>query len=173
MKNTTALAAVAVALLAGAAQADFIVSFPGTHTFNSGGGQFLTANAVTGTLTGIRVSFTYQHLTGSSCAYDVAFTVNQHQWGGYLPFINGAGVGETQTGAPSLPGTITFTSANLGMGYGHVFNNQTAYVGFGNGNQGGGCVISDVTVTLLGVVPTPGAAAALSLGGLCLGRRRR
>ncbi|MFT3687072.1 MAG: hypothetical protein QM783_19475 [Phycisphaerales bacterium] len=54
-----------------------------------------------------------------------------------------------------------------------LFDNQTAVVGFGNGNSGGGCTLSNVSITLLGVIPTPGAAAALGLGGLAMGRRTR
>ena len=173
--RATAVAAAAIALLgaASAARADYVVNIPGSHVFTRNGGQSVTTPALTGTLTGIRVVFTYGEATGSSWACDVSFTVNQHQWGGYLPFINGADTGERPTGAPDEPNAITFASGNLGLGYASVFENQPVRVGFGNGNNGGGFTVSNVSITLLGVVPTPGAAMALSLGGLAAARRPR
>jgi hypothetical protein len=175
MKITTAIAASAVALLGSinSANADVMMSFPGSYVFSGTSGQTITTGALTGTLSGVRVVFTYQRNAGSSTAYDVAFTVNQHQWGGYLPFINNASIGECPTGAPDLSTPVTFASGNLGFNYNIPLNSQSVVVGFGNGNQGGGCTVSNITITLIGVVPAPGAGAALSLGGLCCVRRRR
>lgn len=175
MKTTLAIALASSAFLAlgSAAQADVVVNYPGTYVFAQGGGHAITVDGISGVLTGVRVEFTYKYDGGSSQAYDVAFTVNRHQWGGYYPLINNAEVGETPTGAPSVSDELTFCSGTLGMAYSTPFDNQTALVGFGNGNSGGACTISDVTITLMGVVPTPGAAAALSLGGLTLMRRPR
>ena len=50
---------------------------------------------------------------------------------------------------------------------------QSLVVGYGNGYTLGHCTMADVTVTLVGTVPTPGAAAALGLAGLAGLRRRR
>lgn len=177
MKNatTTALAVAAALACVSAAHADLTINIPGSYTFVGTAGHTITVPAVTGSFQGIRVTFTYSGGIGSSTPYDAAFTVGNHQWGGYLPFINGAGSGESPTGAPStsFSSSLTFNSNNLGIGQGQLFNNQTAVVGFGNGNGGGGCTLSNISITLLGVVPTPGAAAALSLGGLGMLRRRR
>ncbi|HYC99836.1 MAG TPA: hypothetical protein VEB22_01295, partial [Phycisphaerales bacterium] len=164
----------AIALcLAAAAHADVVLTFPEAYVFEGSRGHSVTTGALTGRLRGVVVEFTYTDASGSSTAYDVAFTLNRHQWGGYLPFINGADLGESPTYAPSLPDPITFCSGELGMGYEEDFTGQCALVGFGNGNMGGGCTVTDVTITLLGVVPTPSAAAALGLGGIAAMRRRR
>ncbi len=174
--RTTAIAATlaaATCLAVGStAQADVVFHYPGTYVFSSGGGQSVTTDAIDGTLTGIRVTFTYQYNGGSSAPYDAAFTVGMHQWGGYYPLINGAEIGQTPTGAPIVGTNLTYNSGNLGMGYNQTFNHQGVRIGFGNGNFGGACTLSDVTITLLGVVPSPGAAAALALGGLTTARRR-
>ncbi|HZW08092.1 MAG TPA: hypothetical protein VFF65_13295 [Phycisphaerales bacterium] len=172
MKNA-ATAAIALCLAATAAHADVVLMFPGAYVFEGSHGHSVTTGALTGRLRGVLVEFTYADASGSSTAYDVSFTVDRHQWGGYLPFINGADLGESPTYAPSLPDPITFCSGELAMGYDDDFSGRSAVVGFGNGNVGGGCTLRDVKITLLGVVPTPGAAAALALGGLAGVRRRR
>jgi hypothetical protein len=173
--NTHAIAASAVLLACtGAARADFTVNIPGTYQFTGSQGVCITVPGVTGALQGIKVAFTYEDAVGSSRAYDVAFTINQHQWGGFLPFLNGADMGECPTGAPYESNDISYTSGLLGMGYADFFNGRPFCVGFGNANMGGGCTLRDVSITMVGeIVPTPGGAVALSLGGLCAVRRRR
>ncbi|MBY0308455.1 MAG: hypothetical protein K2Q09_06910 [Phycisphaerales bacterium] len=168
-----ALAAAAVLLSTTGARADYVVSIPGTFSFVGSSGVTVTTPALSGSLQGVRVSFTYEGPVGSSTAYDVAFTVGESQWGGYYPLLNGAAWGEAPTGAPSTGSALTFVSGNLAMGYSVAFDNQSAVVGFGNGNAGGGCTLSNVTITLLGVVPAPGAAGLLLVGGPVVLRRKR
>ncbi|MFT3687073.1 MAG: hypothetical protein QM783_19480 [Phycisphaerales bacterium] len=103
MKSTTTVALLAISITAAAAHADWTVNFPGTYAFNASNGMTVTVPAVTGSLQGIRVQFTYSNPVASSTAYDVAFTVNDSQWGGYYPLINGAHWGEAPTGAPARP----------------------------------------------------------------------
>ncbi|MFT3687071.1 MAG: hypothetical protein QM783_19470 [Phycisphaerales bacterium] len=168
------LAVSAVAALSSAAMADYSVSMPGPYNFSaSAGGNTVTTSPLTGTVTGIIVSFTYSNSADESWAADMAFTLGSLQWGGYDVLINGASAFQGGTGAPNSGAATTFTSGTLALGSPLNLSEQALVVGCGNGYSGGTCTLSDVTITLVGSVPTPGAAAVLGLGGLALGRRRR
>lgn len=171
MKNFV-LAVSAVAALSTAAMADYTVSLPG-NVFVGSGGLTVTTPALTGTVTGIIFSFTYTNAANFSWAADMAATVGSSQWGGYDTFINGATFLEGATGAANNGSNVVFTSAVLPIATTLNLSGQTLVVGYGNGYSTGDCTMSDVTVTLVGTVPTPGAAALLGLGGLAGFRRRR
>lgn len=182
MKNVI-LAASAVAALSTAALADYTVSLPG-NVFTAAGGLTVTTPALTGTVTGIIFHFNYSAASNSSWAGDMAATVGTSQWGGYDVAVNGGTTtnagsygplegAEGPTGAPGSGANIVFTSAFLPIATTLNLSNQALVVGYGNGYSTGRCTMSDVTVTLVGTVPTPGAAAALGLAGLAGLRRRR
>jgi MYXO-CTERM domain-containing protein len=182
MKNVI-LAVSAVAALSTAALADYTVSLP-AQNFTATGGVTVTTPALTGTVTGIIFHFSYSNSGNSSWAGDMAATVGSSQWGGYDTSVNGGATttsgsygplegAEGPTGAPGNGNAVVFTSAILPIAVPLSLSNQTLVVGYGNGYSFGSCSMTDVTVTLVGTVPTPGAAAVLGLGGLALGRRRR
>lgn len=166
------LAAAAVATLAGSAMADYVVNLP-PASFTAAGGFTVTTPALTGTVTGIIFTFTYSNSAAFSWASDMAATVGSSQWGGYDTFINGATIDEGPTGAPGNGTATTFTSAVLPIGVALNLVGQSLVVGYGNGYSTGDCTMENVSVTLVGTVPTPGAAALLGLGGLSAFRRRR
>lgn len=171
MKNVI-LAASAVAALSTAALADYTVSLPG-NVFTASGGLTVTTPALTGTVTGIIFHFNYSASSNASWASDMAATVGSSQWGGYNTFVNGATVDEGPIGAADSGADVVFTSGVLPLGTALNLSGQSLVVGYGNGYTLGHCTMADVTVTLVGTVPTPGAAAALGLAGLAGLRRRR
>lgn len=174
MRKVT-LAAGAMLVAAAAANADVTVALPGGQ-FTGPGGQTVVSTPLIGTLTGIIVKFNYSDSVGFSWAADVAATVDEHQWGGFDVFINGATNFQGATGAPNSGAAVNFVSGVLNLAGGKIYNNETAVVGIGNGYSfaSSGFVLSNVEITLLGVekIPAPGAMALLGLAGL-IGRRRR
>lgn len=173
MKNVI-LAVSAVAALSTAALADYTISFPGPQNLTGGTDFSTTTVPLTGTVTGVIIHYTYTNPGGFSYSSDMSFNVGPEQWGGFNRFINGAtvdnglipGAIEDSVDQDLLSGILPLTTPlNL--------NGETVFVGYGNGYTGGSATMDNVTITLVGTVPTPGAAAVLGLGGLAMGRRRR
>ncbi|MFT3687069.1 MAG: MYXO-CTERM sorting domain-containing protein [Phycisphaerales bacterium] len=176
MKNAL-FAVVAAGALAGLANADVVISF-GDQSYGGGDFQSVTSPGLTGTLTGMIISFQYEPLNSDTFGADVAGVVGTEQWGGYNnaggTLIGGATVRLGGNGLPPLSGPWNFTSGVLSL-TNTVFNGETTNVTIGNGYLFGAFDLSNATITLVGVnaVPTPGAAAVLGLAGLAGFRRRR
>ncbi|MBX3354163.1 MAG: hypothetical protein KF724_00515 [Phycisphaeraceae bacterium] len=171
------IAASTVLVAAAAANADVVVTIPGTHVLAGGQGVTVETTPLIGTLTGIIVKFNYSNAAGGSWAADIGATVGNLQWGGYDIFVNGANDYQGETGAPNSGSNVNFASAVLGLlSAAPSYNNTTAIVGVGNGYSfaGSSATLSDVEITLKGVdkIPAPGALALLGLAGV-VGRRRR
>lgn len=180
MRGVNLFGCVAAFGIAATALADVEIEL-GDFTFGSGssglgsGWLCIETTPLEGTLTGIIVSFDYSGAVGGSWASDVAFTVDNFQWGGYDMYIAGADTFVSETGAPTSGSATSFTSAML-AGSGASYSNTTALICWGNGYSwsASGFTLENVSITLKGVekIPTPGAVALLGLAGL-VGRRRR
>ncbi|MDP1662514.1 MAG: GC-type dockerin domain-anchored protein [Phycisphaerales bacterium] len=155
--NTKSLSAALAAALISAAQGDVVVSFAGPQVVTGGGGFTVTSPGLSGTLTGIIFHFDYSNSSGGSWAADMCATVNQYQWSNYDAFVNGATVTAAEnSGAPANGNPISFTSALMPHPAPLTLTNQTVTVGYGNSYTGGTATMSNVTVTLVGVVPGTG-----------------
>lgn len=176
------LAAAVLAAAAGAANADVTFNLGNT---NLAGGQFISGTAgLTGTLTGMTISFDFQPdaaaQTAGSWASDAILYVegpdtNSGEWGGFNLSFGGfdEGVFSFDGSISAPPGiyadTQAVSNATPPSGAG------TWFIAFANGWGSSPAVqYNNISVTLHGVnVPTPGAMALLGLGGLVATRRRR
>lgn len=181
MKKVLLVAAV-LAAAAGAANADVTLNLGNA---NLTGGTFVSGSTgLTGTLTGITISYDFQPdaaaQTAGSWASDAILFVqgpdlNTGEWGGYNLSFGGFDEGVFSFDGPisATPGIYgdsqTVSNATPPSGAG------TWFVAFANGWGSSPAVqYNNISVTLHGVnVPTPGAMALLGLGGLVATRRRR
>ena len=178
MKNVLA-AGVAAAALVSAASADV------TYTFTNQvwtGFNFSEANAagsLTGTLTGASVNAVLNASTAYTYADDLCIYVagSPLALGGMLQCGGFSNLNATQryswanggSNAANTPvsGTVNFTTGI------DMAANSTMSIWIGNGYGAAGTSGTWTgTITLIGVVPAPGAIALLGLAGLT-GRRRR
>lgn len=180
MKKVLLVAAV-LAAAAGAANADVTLNLGNANLV--GGTYVGGAVGLTGTLTGITISFDFQpdaaaQSAGSWAADTILFVqgpdLNTAEWGGYNLSFGGFDEGDWAVIPPTTaPGiyaeTDTVSNATPPSGAGSWF------VAFANGWGSSPAVqYNNISVTLHGVnVPTPGAMALLGLGGLVATRRRR
>ncbi len=163
------LATSAALVVAGAASADVVVNLGNNYL---AGGASVTAGsgAVTGSLTGVSISFDFVSGGGVSWASDLALVVNGTQLGG-IDMLFG----------PTFAGWWSFHGPDSAAN-GHYADTQAldgwaASYGLLLGNDFGpaaGCQYNNVVVTLHGVeaVPAPGAIALLGLAGFAARRRR-
>ena len=171
----TAAGASAAAICGGAA-ADVTVSFLSTDLL---GGEYTSIDmgAVSGVLTGIGYSYTWENSTGdASWASDMLFGMSDGVSGASIGGYNlsiGDIVGGTwnsgggTSGSPndgSYSGFTSFSQAMSGMGM--------AYMANGWATSGGTATSAELTFFGVNSVPAPGALALLGLAGLAGGRRR-
>ena len=179
-----AMAAAATALTASAANADVVVNL-GSGTYLGGQGTSVVQNGITGTLTGVTISFDYVgDANGFSWASDILLTlndgVNGKHWGGFSATVEPPGsIDQTPSGWAG-GGSITepdgFYSFNdPGPLEGVPFLPGAWTIGIKNGYSSSLAVqYNNVVVTLHGVdIPAPGALALLGCAGVVGARRRR
>lgn len=179
------LAAALVAAAAGAANAD--VTYNLGNALLVGNGTTGVVDTLTGTVTGVTISVDFQPdataQSAGSWASDAALIVippagsGGSQWGGFNTLFGPGTVFQsywTYDGAGSAPaGIYTDTQPNTNAG---LTGAGSWTIAWGNGWSTSPAVqYNNITVTLHGVdvVPAPGAAALLGLGGLLVARRRR
>ncbi|HYD01993.1 MAG TPA: choice-of-anchor X domain-containing protein, partial [Phycisphaerales bacterium] len=164
--KTKLLSSALAAVLTSSALADVTVNFAGPQVVNGGEGFTVTTMGLSGTLTGIIFHFDYDNAAGGSWAADMCATVNDHQWGHFDLFVNGASiVASDGTGAPNSSAPTSFTSSVLAHPAPVTLTNQPLTVGYGNSYGPGSATLSNVTITLVGVVPGTGPYPPSVSGG--------
>ena len=180
--KTILFAGVAAAALASASMADVTYTMTNQTWTGFNFNEIYTAGSLTGTLTGASVNVTLNASVSSTYADDLCIYVAG--WpladGGMLQCGGFSNLGTALanryswgTGASSAPGTTMNTTVNFINGGVDMAANPTMSVWIGNGyGVAGTSGTWTGTITLIGVVPTPGAIALLGIAGL-VGRRRR
>lgn len=179
------LAAAVLAAAAGAANAD--VTYALGNALLAGNQTTGVVDTLTGTCTGVTISVDFQpdataQGNGSWCSDAAVIVVppagsGGSQWGGYNTLF---GVGTVFQGywaydgsGSAPPGIYGDTQPNTNAG---LTGAGSWTIAFGNGWSSSTPVqYNNITITLHGVdvVPAPGAAALLGVGGLLVARRRR
>ena len=179
MKNVLA-AGVAAAALVSAASADVTYTFTNQawtgFTFN----EAYVGGSLTGTLTGASVNAVLNASTNSTYADDLCIYVADSRLalGGMLQCGGFTNLSATQryswaNGSSDAANTPVSGTVNFTTGINMAANPQNASIWIGNGYGAAGTSGTWTgTITLLGVVPAPGAVALLGLAGFCSRRRR-
>ncbi len=178
MKNVLA-AGVAAAALVSAASADVTYTFTNQVWTGFNFNEAYAAGSLTGTLTGASVNAVLNASTSYTYADDLCIYVagSPLALGGMLQCGGFSNLSATQryswanggSDAANTPvsGTVNFTTGI------DMAANSTMSIWIGNGYGAAGTSGTWTgTITLIGVVPAPGAIALLGLAGLT-GRRRR
>ena len=178
MKNVLA-AGVAAAALVSAASADVTYTFTNQVWTGFNFNEAYAAGSLTGTLTGASVNAVLNASTNYTYADDLCIYVagSPLALGGMLQCGGFSNLSATQryswanggSNAANTPvsGTVNFTTGI------DMAANSTMSIWIGNGYGAAGTSGTWTgTITLIGVVPAPGAIALLGLAGLT-GRRRR
>ena len=176
--KTILFAGVAAAALASASMADVTYTMTNQTWTGFNFNEAYTAGSLTGTLTGASVNVTLNASTNYTYADDLTIYVagSPLALGGMLQCGGFSNLGTALanryawgTGGSSAPGTtVNFINGGVNMSA-----NPTMSVWIGNGyGVAGTSGTWTGTITLIGVVPTPGAIALLGIAGL-VGRRRR
>ena len=178
MKNVLA-AGVAAAALVSAASADVTYTFTNQAWTGFNFNEAYAAGSLTGTLTGASVNAVLNASTAYTYADDLCIYVagsplalgGMLQCGGFSNLqaaqrYSWANGGSNAANTP-VSGTVNFTTGI------DMAANPTMSIWIGNGYGAAGTSGTWTgTITLIGVVPAPGAIALLGLAGLT-GRRRR
>ena len=172
---------IAAAALVSAASADVTYTFTNQTWTGFNFTEAYTAGSLTGTLAGASVNVTLNASTNYTYADDLCIYVagSPLAFGGMLQC---GGYSNLQTvptnryawgvGGSSAPGTTMNTTVNFTTGV-NMSANPTMSVWIGNGYGAAGTSGTWTgTITLIGVVPAPGAIALLGLAGFCSRRRR-
>ncbi len=163
------LATSAALVVAGAASADVVVSL-GNNSLEGGAGVTAGSGAVTGSLTGVSISFDFVSGGSGAWASDLALVVNGTQFGGYDVLFGWIFAGswgfDGSDSANNGHYADTQALAGSAASYDLVLGNGWAWAPVSEYNN--------VVVTLHGVeaVPAPGAIALLGLAGFAARRRR-
>jgi hypothetical protein len=170
---------IAAAALVSAASADVTYSFTSQTWTGFNFNEAYAAGSLTGTLTGATVNATLNASSGFTYADDLCVYINPSplslggllQVGGFSN-LNAAQRYSWANGGSSAPGTTVTGTKTLTTSIDMAANpTQSIWVGNGYGAAGTSGTWTG-TITLIGVVPAPGAVALLGLAGLT-GRRRR
>jgi hypothetical protein len=179
MKNTCLISTVAVAAIAAGASADVTYTFDSLTLDALEFNQIFGAGTLVGTLTGVSVNATLLDSV-RTYANDLTIYIDLPPAGGGLLQVGGySTLGAAQrywwsNGNSSDAGTVVNSTVTLASPI--VFTGTAADmpVLLGNGYAGaGGSGTWTGSITLIGVVPAPGAIALLGLAGLAASRRRR
>ena len=170
---------IAAAALVSAASADVTYTFTSQTWTGFNFNEAYAAGSLTGTLTGATVNATLNASSGFTYADDLCVYINPSplSLGGLLQVGGFSNLNATQryswaNGGSSAPGTTVTGTKTLTTGIDLAANPlQSIWVGNGYGAAGTSGTWTG-TITLIGVVPAPGAVALLGLAGLT-GRRRR
>ena len=170
---------IAAAALVSAASADVTFSFTNQTWTGFNFTEAYTAGSLGGTLTGVSVNATLNASVANTYADDLCVYMDAAplSTGGLLQVGGFSNLSATQryswaNGGASAPGTTVSGTVNLTTAI-NMAANPTQSIWIGNGYGAGGTSGTWTgTITLIGVVPAPGAVALLGLAGLT-GRRRR
>ena len=170
---------IAAAALVSAASADVTYTFTSQTWTGCNFNEAYAAGSLTGTLTGATVNATLTASTSYTYADDLCIYVagSPLALGGLLQCGGFSNLNATQryswaNGGSSAPGTTVTGTRTLTTGIDMAANpTQSIWIGNGYGSAGTSGTWTG-TITLIGVVPAPGAVALLGLAGLT-GRRRR
>ncbi len=178
MKNVLA-AGVAAAALVSAASADVTYTFTNQVWTGFNFNEAYAAGSLTGTLTGASVNAVLNASTSYTYADDLCIYVagSPLAFGGLLQCGGFSNLSATQryswaNGASDAANTPVSGTVNFTTGIDMAANpTMSIWIGNGYGATGTSGTWTG-TITLIGVVPAPGAIALLGLAGLT-GRRRR
>ena len=171
---------IAAAALVSAASADVTYTFTSQTWTGFNFNEAYAAGTLTGTLTGATVNATLNASSGFTYADDLCIYVagSPLALGGLLQCGGFSNLNASQryswaNGGSNAPGTPVSGTVNFTTGINMAANPQNASIWIGNGYGAAGTSGTWTgTITLIGVVPAPGAVALLGLAGLT-GRRRR
>ena len=170
---------IAAAALVSAASADVTFSFTNQTWTGFNFTEAFAAGILTGNLTGVSVNATLNASTNYTYADDLCVYMDASplSTGGLLQVGGFSNLSATQryswaNGGSDAPGTTVSGTVNLATVIDMSRNPlQSIWIGNGYGAAGTSGTWTG-TITLIGVVPAPGAVALLGLAGLT-GRRRR
>ena len=171
---------IAAAALVSAASADVTFSFTNQTWTGFNFTEAYAAGSLTGTLTGATVNATLTASTSYTYADDLCIYVagSPLALGGLLQCGGFSNLNASQryswaNGGSDAPGTPVSGTVNFTTGINMAANPQNASIWIGNGYGAAGTSGTWTgTITLIGVVPAPGAVALLGLAGLTSRRRR-
>jgi hypothetical protein len=177
--KTLIASGIAAAALVSAASADVTYTFTSQIWTGFNFNEAYAAGSLTGTLTGATVNATLNASTNYTYADDLCIYVagTPLALGGMLQCGGFSNLNATQrygwaNGASNAPGTTVTGTVNFTTGINMVTNpTMSIWIGNGYGAAGTSGTFTG-TITLLGVVPAPGAVALLGLAGLTSRRRR-
>ena len=171
---------IAAAALVSAASADLTFSFT-NQTWTGFNFTDLTAfyGGFTGTLTGVSVNATLNASTNYTYADDLCIYVDPSPLGtgGLLQVGGFSSLTATQrlswaNGGSNAPGTTVIDTKSVNpIAFSGSVTDPIIWLGNGYGASGTSGTFTG-TITLIGVVPAPGAVALLGLAGFCSRRRR-
>ena len=170
---------IAAAALVSAASADVTFSFTNQTWTGFNFTEAYTAGSLTGTLTGATVNATLNASSAFTYADDLCIYVagSPLALGGLLQCGGFSNLSAIQryswaNGGSDAPGTPVTGTVNFTTGI-NMAANPTTSIWIGNGYGAAGTSGTWTgSITLLGVVPAPGAVALLGLAGLTSRRRR-
>ena len=171
---------IAAAALVSAASADVTFSFTNQTWTGFNFTEAYAAGSLTGTLTGATVNATLNASTAYTYADDLCIYVAGSplalggllQCGGFSNLQAGQRY-SWANGGSNTPGTPVSGTVNFTTGINMAANPQNASIWIGNGYGAAGTSGTWTgSITLIGVVPAPGAVALLGLAGLTSRRRR-
>ena len=169
----------AAAALVSAASADITYTFTNQTWTGFNFNEAYAAGSLTGTLTGVTVNATLTASSNYTYADDLCIYVAPSplalggllQCGGFSN-LNAGQRNSWANGGSSAPGTTVSGTVNFTTGINMAANpTQSIWIGNGYGAAGTSGTWTG-TITLIGVVPAPGAVALLGLAGFCSRRRR-
>jgi MYXO-CTERM domain-containing protein len=177
--KTLIASGIAAAALVSAASADVTFTFTNQVWTGFNFTEAYAAGSLTGTLTGATVNATLNASTNYTYADDLCIYVagSPLALGGMLQCGGFSNLNATQrygwaNGASNAPGTTVTGTVNFTTGINMVTNpTMSIWIGNGYGAAGTSGTFTG-TITLIGVVPAPGAVALLGLAGFCSRRRR-
>jgi hypothetical protein len=179
MKNTCLLSTVAAAALAAGASADVTYTFDSLTLDAWEFNQIFGSGTLVGSLTGVSINATLQDSV-RTYASDLTIYIDLPPIGGGLLQAGGySTLGAAQryfwtNGNSSDAGTVVNSVVTLTSPITFTGTAADLPVLLGNGYSGaGGFGTWSGSITLIGVVPAPGAIALLGLAGLAASRRRR
>ena len=176
----SAIGASLAVVVASVASADVTYTFTNQTWAGFNFTEAYVAGTLTGTLTGVRVNATLNASSNYTYADDLCVYMDAAplSTGGLLQVGGFSNLSATQryswaNGGSDAPGTTVTGTVNLATVIDMSRNPlQSIWIGNGYGATGTSGTWTG-TITLIGVMPTPGAVALLGLAGLTTGRRRR
>lgn len=171
----------ALAAAAGSASANVTVNFTNQTWAGFNFTQIFAPGDLTGTLTGAEINVTLNASVAETYADDLCIYLDPLplSTGGALQIGGFSNLGAAQryfwpNGGSDVPGTTSIGSVTLSTPINMTGSPLAVWLGNGYGATGtSGTFSGSITLVGVDVIPAPGAAALLGLGGLVATRRRR